>query len=327
MTKTEKRRWSYVVMLGVSILLFILGWRLEFIQLKPPAAGKKAEFRDGYGELSGVEWIKDFFQFPGSAPDNPPGGPTQPAQETAEEPLEEKNEEKANSQEMASVSDNTSSVSDNMTSVSENQTIAQEEAVLPGMKEPFQADTTYFDDALFIGDSRTVGLSEYGDLGQAEVLANSGMSVYKIRETSFPMKNGEKVKLEELLAEKKFGKIYVMLGINELGYDFNQTVKRYQEIVDLLCNTQSEAIIFLQANLHISKEKSDTSPTYNNANINRFNQAVSEMADGKGIFYLDVNPLFDDENGCLASEYTTDQTHILGKYYSIWVEWLLTQAR
>ena len=51
------------------------------------------------------------------------------------------------------------------------------------------------------------------------------------------------------------------------------------------------------------------------------------MADGESIFYLDVNPLFDDAQGCLASEYTTDHTHILGKYYSTWVEWLLTQAR
>lgn len=35
-----------------------------------------------------------------------------------------------------------------------------------------------FTNVLFIGDSRTAGLSEYGDLGQAEVFADSGMSVF-----------------------------------------------------------------------------------------------------------------------------------------------------
>lgn len=243
-------------------------------------------------------------------------------QEAQEEQAEANGEEEFTEENMANVSDN-------MTEVSESAELmdTSEANEAKGAKEPFQADTAYFDDALFIGDSRTVGLSEYGNLGQAEVLANSGMSVYKIKEASFPLKNGEKVKLEELLADRKFGKIYVMLGINELGYDFDQTVKKYQEVVKLLQDTQPEAIIFLQANLHISKEKSDTSPYYNNENINRFNQAVSEMADGESIFYLDVNPLFDDAQGCLASEYTTDHTHILGKYYSTWVEWLLTQAR
>lgn len=322
MVKTKKRQWSYVIMLGISITLFILGWKLDFIHLEPPAAGTEAEFRDGYRELSSLDWLKELFHLPDSAPDSPIVNESQMRQEAQEEQAEANGEEEFTEENMANVSDN-------MTEVSESAELmdTSEANEAKGTKEPFQADTAYFDDALFIGDSRTVGLSEYGNLGQAEVLANSGMSVYKIKETSFPLKNGEKVKLEELLADRKFGKIYVMLGINELGYDFGQTVKKYQEVVKLLQDTQPEAIIFLQANLHISKEKSDTSPYYNNENINRFNQAVSEMADGESIFYLDVNPLFDDAQGCLASEYTTDHTHILGKYYSTWVEWLLTQAR
>lgn len=322
MVKTKKRQWSYVIMLGISITLFILGWKLDFIHLEPPAAGTEAEFRDGYRELSSLDWLKELFHLPDSAPDSPIVNESQMRQEAQEEQAEANGEEEFTEENMANVSDN-------MTEVSESAELmdTSEANEAKGAKEPFQADTAYFDDALFIGDSRTVGLSEYGNLGQAEVLANSGMSVYKIKEASFPLKNGEKVKLEELLADRKFGKIYVMLGINELGYDFGQTVKKYQEVVKLLQDTQPEAIIFLQANLHISKEKSDTSPYYNNENINRFNQAVSEMADGESIFYLDVNPLFDDAQGCLASEYTTDHTHILGKYYSTWVEWLLTQAR
>lgn len=86
------------------------------------------------------------------------------------------------------------------------------EAPEPAM---YEADTSYFDDALFIGDSRTVGLSEYGDLGNAEVLADSGMNVYKIFDKEFDTASGEKKLLETILSERQFGKIYVMLGINE----------------------------------------------------------------------------------------------------------------
>ncbi len=200
----------------------------------------------------------------------------------------------------------------------------EEETTEPVM---YEADSCYFDDALFIGDSRTVGLHEYGDLGNAEVVADAGMNVYKIYETEFATISGEKKLLETILSERQFGKIYLMLGINELGYDYDRTVSRYEELVKKLQESQPDALIFLQANLHITGKKSEASPIYTNENINRFNQAVEQMADQRTRFYLDVNELFDDENGNLAQEYTMDNAHVLGKYYSDWVEWILKHAR
>lgn len=191
----------------------------------------------------------------------------------------------------------------------------------------YEADPSYFDDALFIGDSRTVGLHEYGDLGNAEVVADSGMNVYKIFEKEFDTVSGEKKLLETVLSERQFGKIYVMLGINELGYDHDRTVAKYEELVAKLREMQPEAYLFLEANLHITGKKSASSPIYTNENIDRFNQAAAQMADDRMIFYLDVNELFDDEDGNLSEEYTVDHAHVLGKYYSDWVEWILRHAR
>ncbi len=192
-------------------------------------------------------------------------------------------------------------------------------------REPvaFQADTSYFDDALFIGDSRTVGLSEYGDLGNAEVVADSGMNVHEIFDKNFVTRSGEKKSLERILSENRFGKIYLMLGINELGYDFDYTVAKYGKLVEKLQETQPDALIFLQANLHVTAGKSAASGIYNNENIDRFNQAVKQLADNRKLYYLDVNELFDDETGSLSEAYTADNAHVLGIYYADWVEWLL----
>lgn len=190
----------------------------------------------------------------------------------------------------------------------------------------YKADASYFDDALFIGDSRTVGLHEYGDLGNAEVIADSGMSVYKIFKAQAELPTGEKGTLEELLSGQQFGKIYVMLGINELGYDFDATVSRYEDMINRIQELQPDAILFLEANLHITKRKSETSPIYNNENINRFNEAVAGISDDTTRFYLDVNELFDDEEGSLDENYTVDDAHVLGKYYSDWVDWILGHA-
>lgn len=192
--------------------------------------------------------------------------------------------------------------------------------------EFYHADVSYFDNALFIGDSRTVGLYEYGGLGNAEVFAHSGMSIYKVFNEEFELQNGEKTTLEDALQEKQFGKVYIMLGINELGYDFDQTVERFSEAVELIRELQPKALIFIQANLHITNKKSQDSDLFNNTNIDHFNQTVGKLADGKKVFYLDVNPLYDDDDGGLAEEFTADHAHILGKYYVEWVDFILQNA-
>ena len=159
-----------------------------------------------------------------------------------------------------------------------------------------------------------------------EVVADSGMNVHEIFDKKFTTRSGEKKSLEAILSGRQFGKIYLMLGINELGYDFDYTVSKYKKLVEKLCETQPDALIFLQANLHVTAGKSAASDIYNNENIDRFNQAVRQMADNRKLIYLDVNELFDDEGGNLAEQYTADNAHVLGKYYADWVEWILAHA-
>lgn len=180
----------------------------------------------------------------------------------------------------------------------------------------------YFDDALFIGDSRTVGLFEYADMGDADVFADAGMSIYKIHKASFPMGDRGKMSLEEVLTQKQYGKIYLMLGINELGYDQGQTVRKYGELASYIHSLQPDARMVLEANMHVSEAKSSRDSLYNNGNINAFNEQVRLLAEQEEWDYLDVNERFDDENGNLDSQYTADDAHLLGKYYEEWAEWI-----
>lgn len=180
----------------------------------------------------------------------------------------------------------------------------------------------YFTDALFIGDSRTVGIAEYGTIKNATYFSNTGMSVYNIWSQKIDISSIGKVSLEELLDKKNFGKVYIMLGINEIGYNMSQTAKKYQELVKYVNTKQPKAIIYLQANLHVTKEKSDSDKSINNTRINKLNSAISKMANKKNIFYLDVNSIFDDSSGNLRADYTSDKVHIYGKYYKQWTEWI-----
>lgn len=187
-------------------------------------------------------------------------------------------------------------------------------------------DISYFSDALFIGDSRTVGLSEYADLGDADVFATIGLSSFKLFETQVDMPGYGKETLDEVLSQKNYGKIYLMLGINELGYPHASIEKQYREVVEKIREKQPDAILFLEASLHVSKAKSDSDSLYNNANIDWLNGVVESLCDQKQTYYIDVNELFDDGAGNLDAQYTSDDAHPLGKYYAQWAEWILTKA-
>ena len=202
-------------------------------------------------------------------------------------------------------------------SLSEEESVTSEPSGAPAvsLKEDFSG-------VLFIGDSRTVGLSEYGDLGQAEVFADSGMSVFTLFDKTVKLRSQEKSGLEELLCSRKFDTIFFMLGINELGYDYDSIVKQYKRTVEKVHELQPDAAIVLGANLHVTAEKASGSSIYNNDRINALNRDIKSMAEASGYVYLDVNQVFDDENGNLAAGYSSDGAHVLGKYYSVWVDWI-----
>lgn len=189
-----------------------------------------------------------------------------------------------------------------------------------------EATSDYFNDALFIGDSRTVGLSEYGNLGRAAIFASNGMNVYNVFKNEVSTPAIGKMNLEQLLESRNFDKIYIMLGINELGYDFDATKNRYFDLVNTIKTLVPDAIIFIQANLHVTQSRSDSDEIYNNINIDKFNDMISTLADNKTIFYIDVNEIFDDEHGNLHASYSADNTHVLGKYYDDWSKWLCKKA-
>lgn len=188
---------------------------------------------------------------------------------------------------------------------------------------PQENPYAYFEDALFIGDSRTVGLREYGIFENSDFFATPGLSIYAIPRTTVTVHDLEDISLEELLEKKDYGKIYLMLGMNELGYNFEQTVERYRAFVEDLQAKEPDAKLYLCANQHVTLLRTENDDIFNNPNINKINEEIRKLAEEKELTYLDVNVLFDDENGNLNEEYTSDDSHILGTYYADWCEWLV----
>ncbi len=187
---------------------------------------------------------------------------------------------------------------------------------------------SYFDDAAFLGDSRTLGISDYAGLETADFYCDSGMMIFKILEEEVTyQKTGSKVRMTEVLQNRQYGKIYLMLGMNELGYGNTEMyLEQYRQVLEQIREWQPEAVIYVMANLHVSREKNNMESEFNNININDKNAASASLANGTDVFYLDINPVFTDEEGYLKSELTFDGVHLYAKHYDAWREFLLEHA-
>ena len=190
----------------------------------------------------------------------------------------------------------------------------------PAPASPFTTvDASYFDDALFIGDSHTDGFKDYAGLPNADYLCHNGLTVWSaVEKAEFPGRQT----LAQALRGKHYGKIYLMLGINELGAGTAESwAAQYKVLLDEVRELQPDAIIFLQAIFHTTQEKSDTT-FFKNSTIDARNAEIQKFADNETVFYIDCNPVFDDDTGALTAEYSGDGVHVKAPYYVMWRDYL-----
>ena len=192
-----------------------------------------------------------------------------------------------------------------------------------------EAGENYFDDAVFIGDSRTVGLYEYGGLDSATFYCSSGMTLTGVfGPPNRHFKDGNwKENIADSLQENSFKKVYIMIGINDMGTgDLDYFTRHYEEMISQIRVWQPDAVIFVQSIMNVTEERSGKGDYINNEGINERNRILQEMDNGKDIFYLDINSAVCDENGNLNAEYTSDGVHLYAKYIYLWTDYLKSHA-
>ena len=197
-----------------------------------------------------------------------------------------------------------------------------------------KVDDKYFSDALFIGDSRTVGLFDYGGMESfTSFMARESTTVYDLfddNEKMFYTPLGKKTTertLKDLLSKAKFRKIYISVGVNELGIpDTMDYYQEFRKVVTRINKLQPDAIIYIQGIMHVSKDMSKKDHVFNNTAIVQRNQAISTLANGRNIFYIDMNGDLCDKDGNLKDDLTGDGIHLKASACALWYQFLKTHA-
>ena len=190
-------------------------------------------------------------------------------------------------------------------------------------ESPIPVEPGDYSDAAFIGDSRTEALKTYGLLKGADYYTYKGLKVDTVFTEPCIDVDGSKMTVMDAIGRKQYKRIYIMLGVNELGWVSTDIfIDDYGKIIDKLKETQPGATIYVQSILPVSAKKSEIDEIYNNPRINEFNGLIQAMAEEKGATYLPVNTAVMDETGALPAGASTDGVHPNIDYCRKWTAYL-----
>ena len=180
---------------------------------------------------------------------------------------------------------------------------------LPAQEEPVPEG--YYGDAAFIGNSIVQGLQIYdyeGVLSGAAFYAENSMTVLGSSDFEASVNAGG------------YGKVYIGLGINEIGYDFDDLRAAFTELIGGLRASDPDRLICLMSLTPVSRNSSATSRYFTKDNVLAFNEMLHDIAEREGVWYMDVYSALADEEGYLPADVTADGVHFSSAYYGRWYE-------
>ena len=186
-------------------------------------------------------------------------------------------------------------------------------------------DESFFDDALFIGDSRMVSSAYYARLGKADYFTDVGMNVFQMFSVTASDDNFDAPDLTTLLQNRTYKKIFIMLGINECGYPMSSLLSAYQEDIDTLKRLQPDATIYLLKVYGVSRSVAESASYFSPQRLQEVNDGIAGLADGKKVHCLDASHLYCDDEGYMKEEYTSDGIHPYAKDAALFARWLCQQ--
>ena len=116
-------------------------------------------------------------------------------------------------------------------------------------------------------------------------------------------------------------KIFIMGGVNDISHDVSgDSIARAIEKLIVLIKTRSPRTkIYLQSMLPFNNDVRLWKLLKDREHVVvEGNRALEQVARRQRVTWIDLYPLFVDENGKLKAEYTNDGLHLLGPAYLIW---------
>lgn len=192
---------------------------------------------------------------------------------------------------------------------------------MPYVENP--QDTSFFDDAAFIGDSVSYVLQQWnlknGNFGNAVFLTRSSLGLQNSIDGRMTVNyQGVSYSPEDALTVVGAGKLFVMLGFNDLAlFGVDGTMERWEIFIDRILEKNPEIQIYIQSctPVHSDSEYSKL----NNDIIDEYNERLELYCQENGYRFVNIAPYFKDFRNSLVPEYCSDaRMHITYDGAMIW---------
>ena len=199
------------------------------------------------------------------------------------------------------------------------------------VEETARVDDSWFGTAAFIGDSRTEGLKAFSGLKYGDFLFSRGMNVFRVDSQDYKVVSidGKDYTILEALALKQYQSVYIMMGINELGYPLASYRSGLSKLLQRVNEIQPNAVIYLQTLPPVNEEtaqKYKLNASINNSNVAAFNQVIVELAAQYKVVLVDTGAAYRDENGSLPADLASDGVHFSPGAYRRWVDYMASHT-
>jgi lysophospholipase L1-like esterase len=181
---------------------------------------------------------------------------------------------------------------------------------------------------MFLGDSRTVAMVNYGYVPEDSTLAQVGLSHVDARQNVYNQTTtGLQYTWDTYLETHKADVIYISYGINGLSYTDEDTYKQsYEDLVDDVIQQCPDSKIVLQSIWPVREGYAATADILN-SRVDYYNEFLYAMAEEKGIYYLDTESVLKDDEGAMNTIYNSgDGLHYNESAYEVIFSYLLSHT-
>lgn len=192
----------------------------------------------------------------------------------------------------------------------------EETETLTGKEEGLNKFNDYkevFKEDLFFGDSITDSLSFYEFIDESNVVAKFGLTA-----------KGAKDEVQNIVKINPKS-IFIMFGMNDIltDEDSNQFADDYAELIYDIKEKLPDTKIYVQSILSVAPKVKDKKPLLTNENIDKFNEALKDMAKNENVEYLNIRTILEENKDLLEP----DGIHVKYKFYKLWLDYLIENIK
>ena len=202
----------------------------------------------------------------------------------------------------------------------------------------------WFSDAVFIGDSITLGWKNYNDtwlsisgsenfFGQTHFLCEgsygAGHALESVEQyNGHPTYMGEQRNVWDSIKLMDAKKVFICFGLNDLAiYGVDGTVENFRKLCDKITEVNPGVKIYIISAMYMYKGSFDDTWKLSNPNLRELNKGLRQLCKEKGMGFVDIASHLVDSDGYLLKEYCSDEyVHQTSEAYNTWADILRSIA-